>query len=153
MPNTTITKTCFFATTRENVWAFLTEKDKLGEWFHPSTANLAENEDYALVRKNEAGIEETICWGSVLKMDKPNTLVYTFTVGPLESAMTTVTWTLEEIQGGTRLTLKHEGISKAAGDAAIGLLMGLDKGWDKHLDTLRETLNPEFKSDCDDQHD
>ena len=152
MPNTTITKTYFFASSRETVWSFLTDKDKLGEWFHPAKADLVEGEDYALVRKNDNGQEEKICWGKVLKMDKPNTLVYTFTVGPLESSITTVTWTLEDIQDGTRLTLKHEGISKAAGDAAIGLLMGLDKGWDKHLDTLREKINPEFKSDCEDQH-
>lgn len=150
MSNTTITKTCFFAASRETVWSFLTEKDKLAQWFHPATANLAEGEDYALVRKNDAGEQEKICWGNVLKMDKPNTLVYTFTVGPLDSAMTTVTWTLEEITDGTRLTLKHEGISKAAGDAALGLLMGLDNGWDKHLGTLREQINTKFKDDCDD---
>ena len=73
-------------------------------------------------------------------MDKPGTLVYSFTIGPLNGAMTTVTWKLEEIQDGTRLTLQHEGISEAAGEAAIGLLMALDKGWDKHLGSLRGVM-------------
>jgi len=150
MSNTTITKSCFFAASRETVWSFLTEKDKLGQWFHPATSDLAVGEDYALVKKNnEDGDEEKICWGKVLEMDKPSTLVYTFTVGPLESAMTTVTWTLEEIPDGTRLTLIHEGISRAAGEAAIGLLMSLDHGWDKHLDTLRGAINPNSSDDCD----
>ena len=151
MSNTTITKTCFFTASRETVWSFLTDKDKLGQWFHPATADLKDGEDYALVRKDDDGNEQKICWGKVLEMDKPSTLVYSFTVGPLDSAMTTVTWTLDEIQDGTRLTLKHEGISKAAGDAAIGLLMGLDKGWDKHLDTLRGELNSDSGDDCDDK--
>lgn len=149
MSNTTIIKTCFFATTRETVWSFLTEKDKLAQWFHPATSDLVEGEDYALVKKEEDGTKVKICWGTVLEMDKPSTLVYTFTVGPLDSAMTTVTWTLEEIQDGTRLTLKHEGISKAAGDAAIGLLMGLDKGWDKHLDSMRGLMPSVSGSDCE----
>jgi len=144
--NTTINKTCFFATSRETVWAFLTEKDKLAQWFHPATADLAEGEDYSLVDKDS---NEKICWGNVLEMNKPSKLIYTFTVGPLNSAMTTVTWTLEEIQDGTRLTLKHEGISKAAGEAAIGLLMGLDNGWDKHFSTLREVIPSTTGSDCD----
>ncbi len=53
--------------------------------------------------------------------------------------MTTVTWLLEEALGGTRLTLHHEGIGAAAGDAAHSLLMALDAGWDAHLVAL-ETL-------------
>lgn len=144
MSSTTIIKTCFFSAPRETVWSFLTEKDKLAQWFHSSTADLTVGEDYALVRKNDKGEDEKICWGKILEMDKPNTLVYTFTVGPLYSAITTVTWTLEEIPDGTKLTLKHEDISKAVGNAAIRLLMGLDKGWDKHLDQMREEINPEF---------
>ena len=150
MSNTTITKTCFFATNPETVWAFLTEKEKLALWFYPATADLAAGEDYALVRNDDKGEEEKICWGKVLKMDKPTTLIYTFTVDPLDNAMTTVTWTLKEITGGTRLTLKHEGISKAAGDAAISLLMALDKGWDKHLDSMREAVSPILENDCND---
>ena len=149
MSNTTIIKTCFFKTSRETVWAFLTQKDKLEQWFHPSTADLAEGEDYALVEKQEDGSESTVCWGNVISMDEPSSLVYTFTIGPLNGAMTTVTWTLEEIHDGTRLTLKHEGISKAAGEAAMGLLMALDKGWDVHLDSMRVSINPTTDNERD----
>jgi len=148
MSNTTINKACFFAAPRETVWAFLTEKDKLAQWFHPSTADLVEGEDYQLVKKG-SDPAESVLWGTVLKMDKPSTLVYTFTFGAFNGAMTTVTWTLEEIAGGTRLSLKHEGISEAAGEAAMGLLMALDKGWDEHLDTLRGSMPSTTSSACD----
>ena len=148
MSNTTINKSCFFAASRETVWAFLTEKDKLAQWFHPSTADLVEGEDYKLVKKG-SDPEEAVLWGKVLKMDKPSTLIYTFTFGAFNGATTTVTWTLEEINGGTKLTLKHEGISEAAGEAAMGLLMALDKGWDEHLATLRDAIPPATGSDFD----
>jgi len=147
--NTTISKSYFFAATRETVWSFLTEKEKLAQWFHPATSNLTEGEDYALVELQEDGTEVKQCWGSVLKMDKPSTLVYSFTITPLNGAMTTVTWTLEEICNGTRLSLKHEGIEDAAGEAAIGLLLALDKGWDAHVNALRDLLNSESTDDCD----
>lgn len=139
MSNTTINKTCFFAAPCETVWAFLTEKDKLAKWFHPATADLAEGEDYELIKKGSDPVE-VILWGTVLKMDKPSTLIYTFTFGAFNGTTTIVTWTLEEIDGGTKLALKHEGISEAAGDAAMGLLMALDKGWDEHLGSMREAI-------------
>ncbi len=134
----TIIKTAYFAASRDTVWSFLTDKDKLAQWFHGAESNLEEGQEYALMAKGEAGPDIKQCWGKVLKMDRPATLVYSFTIKPLGGAMTTVTWTLEEAFGGTKLTLKHEGIAAAAGEAALGLLMALDAGWDKHLARLRE---------------
>lgn len=49
-----------------------------------------------------------------------------------------MTTPLAEAFGGTRLTLHHEGIGDAAGDAALLLLMALDAGWDAHLGRLRD---------------
>jgi uncharacterized protein YndB with AHSA1/START domain len=137
MTHTTINKSVFFKASRETVWQFLTEKDKLALWFHPAENDLTENQDYALIKKEADGSITKQCWGTVLKMDKPACLVYTFTIKPLAGHMTTVTWTLEEAHGGTKLSLSHAGISEAAGDAAMGLLMALDGGWDKHLVSLK----------------
>jgi len=148
MSNTTLTKTFIFAAARETVWSFLTEKDKLEKWFHPATEDLEDGKDYALVKKYDDGAVVKQCWGTVLHMDKPNKLVYSFTVDMLEGALTTVTWNLDEIPGGTRLTLKHEGIEEAAGEAAIGLLLGLDKGWDEHVDSLRSLLDSSLSTSC-----
>ena len=134
MQTATITKTVFFSASRDTVWSYLTDKDKLGEWFHPARANLVAGEDYELYGQAEGAK----CWGTVLEADAPGRLVYTFTFGPLDSKPTTVTWTLEESCGGTRLTLLHEGIAEAAGDAALGLLTALDAGWDAHFVRLRE---------------
>ncbi|MHA1563729.1 MAG: SRPBCC family protein [Alphaproteobacteria bacterium] len=140
MADTILTKTAFFAASRETVWSFLTDKDKLALWFHQADADLAPGQDYALVAKSDDGEPVKQCWGQVLEMKPPTSLVYTFTIKPLGGATTTVTWTLEETHGGTKLTLKHEGIGEAAGAAALGLLMALDAGWDAHLARLRAAL-------------
>lgn len=136
---TTITKSIFFNASRDTVWSFLTDKDKLAKWFHPAKANLAIGEEYALTRMADDGAKVPLIWGRVLEMDAPNRLVYTFVIGPFDGAETTVTWTLEEAAGGTRLSLTHEGIAEATGPAAMQLLMSLDHGWDEHLDRLRNS--------------
>jgi len=137
MTDAIITKSVFFSATRETVWAFLTKKEKLALWFHPAEADLAENEDFAMTGKADDGSTMKICWGTVLEMDQPSRLVYTFTIKPLNSVFTTVIWTLEDVHGGTKLSVEHKGISAAAGDGALGILMALDAGWDRHLGKLR----------------
>jgi len=131
-----ITKTVFLKAPKATVWAFLTEKDKLARWFHPAEDDLADGQDYALLGDSAEGGTVRQCWGTVQQWEPPTRLVYSFTVKPLNGAMTTVTWTLDEIDGGTRLTLLHEGVG-VAGDAAFGLLTALDKGWDEHFGRLR----------------
>lgn len=139
MTATTITKSIFLATSRETVWTYLTEKDKLGEWFHAAEADLVEGNPYALLG-DPADSSTKMCWGEVLSAKEPSFLSYTFTIKPMGGAMTTVNWTLEQAAGGTRVTLVHEGIGEAGGDAALGLLMALESGWDKHLSKMRGQL-------------
>lgn len=136
MTATTITKSVFLNAPKQVVWEFLTKKDKLARWFHPAEDDLREGEAYTLLdQRNDM---TRICWGTVLEMRPYDSLVYTFTVKPLEGAMTTVRWTLEEAAGGTRLSLEHEGIEQAAGEAAFMMLSALDAGWDEHFGRLRQ---------------
>ncbi|MGI9401694.1 MAG: SRPBCC family protein [Rhizobiaceae bacterium] len=137
MADAVINKSIFIAASRETVWAYLTEKEKLAEWFHPAPNDLSEGNDYALVKILDDGATDNLCWGTVLKMEPPSKMVWSFTVKPLGGAMTKVTWHLEEVNGGTKLSLEHEGIGAAAGEGAWGLLSALDEGWNEHLAKLR----------------
>ncbi|NNE85289.1 MAG: SRPBCC domain-containing protein [Alphaproteobacteria bacterium] len=137
MRTTTITKSAFFHASRETVWEFLTNKDKLGEWYYPAEADFVEGEDYCLYRVDDTGAKVPQITGRVIELKAPVKLVTTFVIGPFNGAETTITWTLEEAADGTRLLLTHEGIAEAAGAAAMHLLMALDDGWDKHLADLR----------------
>jgi uncharacterized protein YndB with AHSA1/START domain len=141
MSTTTITKTVFFNAPRSTVWEFLTNKDKLGEWYHPAKENLVAGEDYCLYRLDDAGEKVPQITGRVIELNAPEKLVTTFVIGPFNNKETTITWELAEAVGGTRLLLKHEGIAEAAGEAAMHLLMALDDGWDKHLANLRKTVS------------
>ena len=140
MTDAEITKTVFLAASRETVWLFLTDRDKLAKWFHPADQDLRDGEDYALLGKTDDGADMKLCWGTVLQMDRPSKLVCSFTVQPLNGAMTTVTWTLDEVGDGTRLTLRHTGLADV--DAPFGLMMALDAGWDEHFGSLRNSLKP-----------
>ena len=136
MSLTTIQKSIFIKADRETVWSFITESAKLAEWFHPAAADLEFGKPYALLG-DASDPESKMAWGEVLTFDKPSTLVYTFSLKPMGEGVTTVSWTLEEAAGGTRLTIVHEGIDEATKDAGYGFLFALDAGWDKHFEKLR----------------
>jgi uncharacterized protein YndB with AHSA1/START domain len=139
MSEAIINKSIFFAASRETVWAFLTEKDKLALWFFDAENDLADGKDYKLIQQEDDGSISTMCWGTVLEMDNPERLVYSFSIKPFPDSKTTVIWELEEALGGTKLSLFHKGIG-ATGDAALGLIMALDAGWDKHFAKMREAI-------------
>lgn len=134
---TTIIKTVFFNASPAIVWSFLTDKDKLGQWYHPARTDLAKGQDYELLKTSEDGNQSTLIWGRVLEMQPPTKLVTTFCIGPFGGAETTITFELSAVSDGTRLLLTHEGIAKAAGDTPLPLLSALDLGWDEHLAKLR----------------
>lgn len=138
MSATTIEKTIFIKGSPQQVWAYLTDKDKLGDWYHPAKSDLKAGEDYALL-SSETGKPQV--WGKVLEMTPHTLLKTTFVIGPFGDKETIVTWVLEDIPGGTRVSLTHEGVSEASGDAAMHLLCALDVGWDDHLGRMRTALN------------
>lgn len=136
MTNNTLRKTIFLQASRETVWQFLTQPDKIGTWFHAPTAPLKQGEEFALYG-NESG--DRVVWGQVREARAPEYLEYSFTIKPMNGAESTVRWTLDKVPGGTRLSLEHEGLP--AGEAAFGLTLALDKGWDGHLGQLRDHLH------------
>lgn len=134
----TIEKTIYLAAPRDQVWAFLTEAKRLGEWFHPAQADMAEGASYTLVSQNDG---DRMCWGDVQEMRPTDYMRWSFTVGPANGQMSTVEWRLSDAPGGTRLSLTHSGLPSDRD--AFGLVMALDKGWHGFLSNLRE------KSDSD----
>lgn len=133
MSNTSIIKTIFIDSSPENVWLYLTDKEKLGEWFHVADVNLDAGSEYQLL--GDEG--NKICWGRVLEANAPHKLVYTFTHTPLEGIESTVIWELSPTHGGTLLKLTHEGLDNAPSDR-LQMLISHDKGWDDHFGRLRE---------------
>lgn len=140
MSDTTITKSVFFAASRETVWEFLTKKEKLALWFFDAEADLVDGQDFALIKHEDDGSVSKMCWGTVLEMNAPERLVYSFSIKPFPGDKTSVVWELEEAHGGTKLSMTHNGIG-AAGETALRLFMSLDEGWDHHFAKLRGSVS------------
>lgn len=133
MTDTTIRKSVFLAADKARVWDFLTKTDLLRQWFHPADGDLAEGQDYLLSNANDG---DRMCWGRVEVMSPVDYMKWSFTVGPLQGAMTTVEWWLDAAPGGTRLTLEHSNLPTDSD--GYGLVLALDKGWHGFLGNLHD---------------
>jgi uncharacterized protein YndB with AHSA1/START domain len=136
MTQTKLVKTVFLKAPPEHVWKFLTEADKLAEWFHRGGADLEEGGDYVLLTNSYGKEGEKLLWGRVLEAKPCERLVHTFTHQRLKGVETTCTWTLEAVGGGTVLTLVHDGFDKVGADA-FTTAASHDSGWDEHFVRLR----------------
>lgn len=133
MADTTIRKSVYLPAERSRVWEFLTKSELLNEWFHPAEKDLVEGQDYLLTSQKDG---DRMCWGRVEKAKPYDYMRWSFTVGPLNGAMTTVEWHLTDAPGGTCLTLEHSGLPTDA--EGYGLVMALDKGWHGFLLKLHD---------------
>jgi uncharacterized protein YndB with AHSA1/START domain len=134
MNTSEIIKTIFLPVSAKVAWGYLTKADKLAKWFHAPKQGLEDGQDYELFG-TESG--DKLCWGKVLNMEPYTSLAYSFAVKPFPDMQTEVHWKLDEIEGGTRITMRHTGLD-SAGAESFGLSMALDRGWDGHFAKLRE---------------
>jgi uncharacterized protein YndB with AHSA1/START domain len=72
--------------------------------------------------------------GEFLEVDRPRRLVHTWHSAGAPAATSTVTYELEAIDGGTRITLRHEGIKERATCAATCI------GWETSFEALAQLL-------------
>ncbi len=137
MTSIILEKSIYLKATPAQVWAYLTDPEKLAVWFHKPNAALVTGE-YEMFGA-ESG--EKLMWGEVLIAEPFSRLEYTFSIAPMGDTVSTVSWSLEEVAGGTKLSLRHEGLPQ--GEDAFGLTLALDRGWDDHLDRMRASVHGE----------
>ena len=75
MTDPVLRKTIFLRATREEVWAFLTEPDKLAKWFHAPKVPLAEGQPLELFGTTSGDL---LIWGEVREARAPEYLEHTF---------------------------------------------------------------------------
>lgn len=136
MTDTTIRKAIYLQASREVVWEYLTQPEKLAIWFHAPKEPLVEGAEFALCGA-ESG--NKVCWGTVRVARPPEYLEYSFTIKPMGGAESTVRWTLDAVAGGTRLSLEHEGLPQGA--EGFDLTLALDTGWDEHIARMRADIH------------
>lgn len=132
MTDNTIRKSIYLNATPDQIWPWLTDPDKIGIWFHKPEAPLTRG---APLKMYGAQSGDLLIWGTVQNIRKPEYLEYTFTIKPMGEAVSLVKWTLEPVDGGTRLSLEHSSLPQ--GIEAFGLVESLDMGWDEHIARMR----------------
>ena len=76
--------------------------------------------------------------GEYLEVEQPRRLVHTWDGAGTPGRLSTVTYSLERIESGTRLTLRHAGFASREKCGSFAL------GWETSLERLAEVLAPEF---------
>ncbi|WP_425044036.1 SRPBCC family protein [Primorskyibacter sp. S87] len=136
MTDTNLQKTIYLGADPDTVWSFLTDPDQLETWFHRPSKPLTQG---AKIEMCGADGKTPQIWGEVLEARRPDFLRYTFCVKPMGDTVSTVSWTLTAVPGGTRLSLLHEGLPQGA--EAFGLVLALDNGWDEHFASMRKAVS------------
>lgn len=136
MTESILQKTIFLRADPDTVWAYLTEPERLAEWFHKPERTLTKGGKLQMFGTTSGDL---LIWGEVREARAPEYLEYTFTVKPMGDAVSLVKWTLAPVAGGTKLSLQHEGLPQGAD--AFGLILALDNGWDEHFGKMRTALH------------
>lgn len=118
----------------ERVWATLTEPDRIADWFTEASPLGAVGDTYRLDFGDGSVVE-----GVIQRLDAGRAFAHTWVwlgVEPIQE--TTVTWTIEAVDGGTRVVLTHDGWADAGLDEAAR--DDHESYWSGYLDDLSDVL-------------
>jgi uncharacterized protein YndB with AHSA1/START domain len=124
----------------ERVWAALTDPAALTEWLMPNDFQPRLGHAFQFRIENPKGWSGVVdC--TVTELAPLRRLAYTWSSAPTprptaktKRVETTVTWTLEPFDAGTRLVLEQSGFKGVGGFLLSRLIMG--PGWKRMLRTL-----------------
>ena len=129
------------ASTPERVFQSLASNEVVEWWVRPGVFDTREWTGDLRVRGRwrASGVgngRPYVLEGEFLEIDSPRKLVHTWHPGGAPGASTTVTYLLEPLDGGTRITLRHSGFSSRA------VCINTAIGWETSFDQLAERLAP-----------
>jgi len=127
----------------QTIWNAITQADEISTWFIQADFKAEKGYQYTFTSEpNEKGC--TVISGTV-KEANPYLLVYSWIVADTK-VETTVSWALKSVDGGTKLSLTHSGISNYAGDTAIAMFESFSGGWDGCMNKLSDYLKKEVNA-------
>ncbi len=114
----------------ERIWRTLTDSAALADWLLPNDFEARVGHKFQFRSKPMPGWRGFVeC--EVLEVVAPLRLAYTWLGDAAWHAPTIVRWTLEPIEGGTRLRLEHTNLQEPWGQALRAMLI---PGWKKMLE-------------------
>lgn len=130
----TLSKTVEYPYSQAQVWAALTTAEALAEWLMPNNFEPEAGRRFQF-RVDPMLSYEGIADCEVLEVDPPKRLVYTW-IARMKNREPhppmTLVWTLEPLEGGTRLTLEQSGMEHLT----LWWRFSMKMGWGRMLKTL-----------------
>lgn len=137
--NDVIKKEHVFAHPIQKVWDAISKAEEISKWFLKTDFKAEKGFKYTFQSSGEADCTQIT--GEVRSAD-PYTLIYTWIVKDT-NVETVVCWKLEETDGGTKLYLKHSGISNYPENSAVTFFNSFDSGWEHCVNDLKSFLKEE----------
>lgn len=132
-----ITKEKVFNHPIDKVWDAISKAEEISTWF--IQADFKAKKGYQYTFSSDSNEKGCTTISGIVKEANPYVLVYTWIVANTE-VETLVTWKLESVPEGTKLHLKHSGISNYAGDTAIEMFESFNGGWEGCINQLTDYL-------------
>jgi uncharacterized protein YndB with AHSA1/START domain len=129
----------------EHVWRALTDPRALAKWLMPNDFEARVGHAFTFRTRPQPGFDG-IVYCEVTELDPPRRLAYTWRGGPGDGKLTLDTrlrFTLEPVDGGTRLVLEHTGFEGMRA-VAVSFIMGA--GWAKMMRGRLPALLDELRS-------
>ena len=121
---------------RDRVWAAVTEPDQLVRWFPTLSAEVDLRPGGTMRFAWEQGGDEAV----IDEIEAPTRFVFRWRPAGLDRPFTTVRITLEEVEGGTRITLTESGFASLPDEIHRQSYEGNLHGWAEELEELRALL-------------
>ncbi len=131
-----IKKEITFGNDIDAVWNAISKQEEINQWFVHADFKAEPGYAYTFTSKGD----DCSQINGVVKNANPYHLSYTWVVQNTQ-VETVVDWKLEAVEGGTKLTIEHTGISKYEESMAIQLFEGFGKGWIKCVADLTSYLS------------
>lgn len=137
MDNNVIERTIWIAATRERVWEAITDPKMVEQWFSPGTSWETSGEGVGMklyVRNPETGVE---MYTQIVEVfEPPHRLVQRSAPTPPETPQVT-DYTLEEENGGTRLTMVYSGLESMSEEARRQFIEQAGQGFTLMLGNIK----------------
>lgn len=126
----------------ERVFRALASKEIVDWWVRPAVFDTTEWTGEVRVgglwrASGTANGQPYVLEGEFLEIDPPRRLVHTWQRAGTPELPTTVTYLLERLDGGTRITLRHSGFASRDACSSTGI------GWETSFERLAEFLTME----------
>lgn len=121
----------------DKVWSAISLGEEISAWFIKADFKAEQGYQYTFIASEE---NDCVNITGEVKESTPYVLSYTWIVDGT-TAVTTVTWKLQSVEGGTKLYLEHSGISNYGGETAVKMFESFNGGWTNCVNLLEDYVN------------